>query len=337
MSEANTNNQHHHHSSIYEAVNLQPLNLHHHHHQQQQIGNNINNNDDQHHMVEDVVVHEDEDVAAGEEESIDNPSQIRYDHHNHHHDLQTSGNLEAGMEDMNVAQHSLYVPEAEIHPVNAGGAGAGADQLTLSFQGEVYVFDAVSPEKVQAVLLLLGGYEVPTGAPTLGIPPQNQRGLNEFPARSSQPQRAASLSRFREKRKERCFDKKIRYSVRKEVALRMQRKKGQFTSSKAVSDEAGTATSEWNGGSGQEEETMCRHCGISSKATPMMRRGPSGPRTLCNACGLKWANKGVLRDLNKVSASGAPDPIGKTIEQSDLEADAANAIMMVSNGVHSSA
>ena len=35
----------------------------------------------------------------------------------------------------------------------------------------------------------------------------------------------------------------------------------------------------------------CRHCGISSKSTPMMRRGPAGPRTLCNACGLKWANK----------------------------------------------
>ena len=29
--------------------------------------------------------------------------------------------------------------------------------------------------QVQAVLLLLGGYEVPAGAPTMGIPPQNQR------------------------------------------------------------------------------------------------------------------------------------------------------------------
>ncbi|CAH1441642.1 unnamed protein product [Lactuca virosa] len=131
---------------------------------------------------------------------------------------------------------------------------------------------------VQGVLLLLGGYEVPTGAPTLGMPPQNQRGLNEFPGRSSQPQRAASLSRFREKRKERCFDKKIRYTVRKEVALR------------------------------------CRHCGISSNSTPMMRCGPSRPRTLCNACGLKWANKGVLWDLNKVLAYPTT---GKTIiEQS---------------------
>ncbi|KAJ0960647.1 hypothetical protein J5N97_001475 [Dioscorea zingiberensis] len=43
----------------------------------------------------------------------------------------------------------------------------------------------------------------------------------------------------------------------------------------------------------------CHHCGISAKSTPMMRRGPDGPRTLCNACGLMWANKGTLRDLSK--------------------------------------
>ena len=35
----------------------------------------------------------------------------------------------------------------------------------------------------------------------------------------------------------------------------------------------------------------CQHCGISEKLTPAMRRGPAGPRTLCNACGLMWANK----------------------------------------------
>ncbi|KAI3815323.1 hypothetical protein L1987_14986 [Smallanthus sonchifolius] len=340
MSEANTNNQHHLHASIYDAVNL-------HHHQQRGIG--INNNDNQHHMVEDAIVQEDDEVAGGEEESIDNPNQIRYDHHNpppnhhhhQHHGLQSGGSLEGGMEDMSVQPHALYVPENEIQPVSVGGGGGGADQLTLSFQGEVYVFDAVSPEKVQAVLLLLGGYEVPTGALTLGVPPQNQRSLTEFPGRSSQPQRAASLSRFREKRKERCFDKKIRYTVRKEVALRMQRKKGQFTSSRAISDEAGTATSDWNGGPAQDEETLCIHCEISSKSTPMMRRGPSGPRTLCNACGLKWANKGVLRDLNKVSTSGAPDPTGKTIDQSDGGANDADAVnmnaMIVSNGVDNSA
>ncbi|KAM0010723.1 putative transcription factor C2C2-GATA family [Helianthus debilis subsp. tardiflorus] len=234
-----------------------------------------------------------------------------------------------------------HCSESDIQLVSGGGGGGGADQLTLLFQGEV-----------QAVLLLLGGYEVPTGAPTLrsylkvkGYECLRLFALTEFPARSSQPQRAASLSRFREKRKERCFDKKIRYTIRKEVALRMQRKKGQFTSSKAVSDEAGSATSDWNGGPGQDEETMsietlwnqlnlplkllvCYFFGQSS--TPMMRRGPSGPRTLCNACGTQMGQQGsylahslcfrchllwtlgsnilkvgVLRDLNKVSALGS--------------------------------
>lgn len=46
----------------------------------------------------------------------------------------------------------------------------------------------------------------------------------------------------------------------------------------------------------------CTHCGTSSNSTPMMRRGPAGPRTLCNACGLKWANK-VGRTMNLVVTS----------------------------------
>jgi GATA zinc finger len=39
----------------------------------------------------------------------------------------------------------------------------------------------------------------------------------------------------------------------------------------------------------------CVNCGASAQETPMMRRGPQGPRTLCNACGLMYANKGVMR------------------------------------------
>lgn len=42
----------------------------------------------------------------------------------------------------------------------------------------------------------------------------------------------------------------------------------------------------------------CQHCGISENNTPAMRRGPAGPRTLCNACGLMWANK-VRHFVNK--------------------------------------
>ena len=41
----------------------------------------------------------------------------------------------------------------------------------------------------------------------------------------------------------------------------------------------------------------CQHCGIGAKDTPAMRRGPAGPRTLCNACGLMWANKVGIKVL----------------------------------------
>ncbi|KAG9160643.1 hypothetical protein Leryth_024473 [Lithospermum erythrorhizon] len=183
------------------------------------------------------------------------------------------------------------------------------NQLTLSFQGQVYVFDSVSPEKVQAVLLLLGGQEMPPNIPSMPVNAITNGGVSSTPQRFNAPQRLASLIRFREKRKERNFDKKIRYTVRKEVALRMQRNKGQFTSPKPNHDDTASAASSWDssqslGGDGsgsQHPETFCRHCGISEKSTPMMRRGPEGPRTLCNACGLMWANKGTLRDLSRAS------------------------------------
>ncbi|XP_055807711.1 GATA transcription factor 24-like isoform X2 [Solanum dulcamara] len=209
-----------------------------------------------------------------------------------------------------VPHNALYVPGSEMV------SGGSSDQLTLSFRGEVFVYDAVSPEKVQAVLLLLGGYEVPAGIPTVNMASQSHRASSEGPGRLNQPQRAASLSRFREKRKERCFDKKIRYTVRKEVALRMQRKKGQFTSSKSVSDDAASSSAEGNAGSSQEEqEALCRHCGTSSKSTPMMRRGPAGPRSLCNACGLTWANKIAFSDCQLIVAStsfvGGFSPLGR--------------------------
>ncbi|KAJ4965422.1 hypothetical protein NE237_017271 [Protea cynaroides] len=263
-------------------------------------------------------IEEEEDGAAGEE-SIDNPH-VRYETHSLE-DGGVGGSVEVmdGIEE--VPPDSNYVGGANfVLP----SRGEGMDQLTLSFQGEVYVFDAVSPEKVQAVLLLLGGYEVPSGASGVASSP-NQGSIVEYTRRSSLPQREASLHRFREKRKERNFGKKIRYNVRKEVALRMQRNKGQFTSSKVTSDETASGSSNWNG-SGQDDsqqETLCTHCGISSKSTPMMRRGPAGPRTLCNACGLMWANKGTLRDLSRTpiivqAIAVGKDTLGNRIEQGEV-------------------
>lgn len=196
------------------------------------------------------------------------------------------------------------------------GLGVGptrTSELTLSFEGEVYVFPAVTPEKVHAVLLLLGGNDTPAAGPTVDVAcGQNDRVMGDPSRRSNLSQRIASLVRFREKRKERCFDKKIRYTVRKEVAQRMHRKNGQFVSLKE-----GSATSNLDlknnslvdGTRGPETLLRrCQHCGVSENGTPAMRRGPAGPRTLCNACGLMWANKGTLRNLNKGGRSFILDP-----------------------------
>lgn len=80
------------------------------------------------------VEDEDDDVATAEE-SIDNP-QIRFE----------EGSGVAPMNGVqDVPPNALYVPNSDYPPVAENG---GSDQLTLSFQGEVYVFDAVSPDKV---------------------------------------------------------------------------------------------------------------------------------------------------------------------------------------------
>ncbi|KAL7125184.1 hypothetical protein ABFS83_14G099400 [Erythranthe nasuta] len=176
-------------------------------------------------------------------------------------------------------------------------------ELSISFEGEVYVFPTVTPEKLQEVLLLLGGRETPNSIPSSEFLSQvNDKAVNDVSSRPNVSRRLASLERFREKRKERSFEKKIRYSCRKEVAQRMHRKNGQFA---AVNDTC--QTSDDNLGSSnsipQQEPVCssrtCQHCGVSENSTPAMRRGPAGPRTLCNACGLMWANKGTLRDLTK--------------------------------------
>ncbi|KAG8062488.1 hypothetical protein GUJ93_ZPchr0003g18043 [Zizania palustris] len=138
--------------------------------------------------------------------------------------------------------------------------------------------------------------------------------------------RVASLMRFREKRKERCFDKKIRYSVRKEFAQKMKRRKGQFAGRADFGDGSCSSAPCGSGANGEDDhirETHCQNCGISSRLTPAMRRGPAGPRSLCNACGLMWANKGTLRSpLNapKMTVQHPADP-RKTGDTNDSKAN----------------
>ncbi|KAE9587090.1 putative transcription factor TIFY family [Lupinus albus] len=202
----------------------------------------------------------------------------------------------------------------ELEEGNCNNCSSRKSELTLSFEGKVYVFPFVTPNQVQAVLLLLGGRDVQTSVPAVEIPfDQSNRGIGDAPKRSNLSRRIASLVRFREKRKERCYDKKIRYIIRKEVAQRMHRKNGQFTSLKE-----GPGSSNWDSAQNAHQDstphsdTVCHHCSVSENNTPAMRRGPGGPRTLCNACGLMWANKGTLRDLSKGGRNNS-------VEQRDME------------------
>uniref|UniRef100_A0A7C8Z066 GATA-type domain-containing protein n=1 Tax=Opuntia streptacantha TaxID=393608 RepID=A0A7C8Z066_OPUST len=176
-----------------------------------------------------------------------------------------------------------------------------ASELTIGFEGEVFVFPAVTRDKVQAVLLLLGGQDTSIKMPISEFLLQQHNMASDSPSRGlSTSSRIASLVRFREKRKERCFEKKSCYTSQKEVTQRLHHKSGQFVS---VTDHYKQAAANWDNNDGMPPPACvthcCQHCGISEKSTPAMRRGPAGPRTLCNACGLMWANKGTLRDLRK--------------------------------------
>lgn len=120
-----------------------------------------------HHQQTQIDDDDDDDVAAGTEsggggadggrESMDNNPNTRYDHHHqshsHSHALHNGGEAMEMNGVEGVSHNALYCPPNTEIVQTAVAAGSGAsDQLTLSFQGEVYVFDAVSPEKV---LLLL--------------------------------------------------------------------------------------------------------------------------------------------------------------------------------------
>ncbi|THG17720.1 hypothetical protein TEA_030136 [Camellia sinensis var. sinensis] len=150
--------------------------------------------------------------GGGGESAADNPH-VSYETH--------SLNDGVGIDDVHIVPSDVvYADGASDLPLQRTDC---SNQLTLSFRGQVFVFDDVTTDKVQAVLLLLGASELSSTMQGGELPYENQRESMEYPVRCSLPQRAASLSRFRQKRKERCFDKKIRYNVRQEVALRIVR------------------------------------------------------------------------------------------------------------------
>lgn len=56
------------------------------------------------------------------------------------------------------------------------------------------------------------------------------------------------------------------------------------------------------------EEYVCTDCGTLE--SPEWRKGPSGPKTLCNACGLRWAKKNKKKDTSGGGAGGGQDGQG---------------------------
>ncbi|KAF8582269.1 hypothetical protein K439DRAFT_1351612, partial [Ramaria rubella] len=62
-----------------------------------------------------------------------------------------------------------------------------------------------------------------------------------------------------------------------------------------------------------DEQRVCRTCGRTD--SPEWRKGPNGPKTLCNACGLRWAKRTrkaepdiVTPPPNPKNQDDAPDP-----------------------------
>jgi PAS domain S-box-containing protein len=58
------------------------------------------------------------------------------------------------------------------------------------------------------------------------------------------------------------------------------------------------------------DEYVCTDCGTLD--SPEWRKGPSGPKTLCNACGLRWAKKEKKR--SSVGGNVAGRPAGGSVE-----------------------
>lgn len=55
---------------------------------------------------------------------------------------------------------------------------------------------------------------------------------------------------------------------------------------------------------------QCVHCHTTE--TPLWRAGPSGPKTLCNACGVRWKKTGSVIPRAKRAPSSSPSTINKT-------------------------
>ncbi|KAF9186693.1 hypothetical protein BGZ51_009815 [Haplosporangium sp. Z 767] len=70
--------------------------------------------------------------------------------------------------------------------------------------------------------------------------------------------------------------------------------KGSVSSTKKSAGNVGHKQNGVSGSSSTPSQKRCGYCGCAT--TPMWRRGPLGPSTLCNACGVKWKHGKIMQD-----------------------------------------
>ncbi|OIW17684.1 hypothetical protein TanjilG_29034 [Lupinus angustifolius] len=85
----------------------------------------------------------------------------------------------------------------------------------------------------------------------------------------------------------------------------------------------GSEAEDTNPNSGSEHKKTCADCGTSK--TPLWRGGPAGPKSLCNACGIRsrkkkrailGVNKGNNNDeIRKGKRSNSNNKIGESLKQ----------------------
>ncbi|KAE9601484.1 hypothetical protein Lal_00040600 [Lupinus albus] len=86
--------------------------------------------------------------------------------------------------------------------------------------------------------------------------------------------------------------------------------------------EKGSEAEDSNPNSGNEQKKTCADCGTSK--TPLWRGGPAGPKSLCNACGIRsrkkkrailGVSKGNSDEIRKGKRSNSNNRIGESLKQ----------------------
>ncbi|KAG0277875.1 hypothetical protein BGZ95_005168 [Linnemannia exigua] len=79
-----------------------------------------------------------------------------------------------------------------------------------------------------------------------------------------------------------------------------QEDKGRPTSTKGATGPGGSKKAATVGSASNPSQKRCGYCNCTT--TPMWRRGPNGPSTLCNACGVKWKHGKIMQDVTEGQA-----------------------------------